>query len=325
LTDETRRTFYVPYRDSKLTRILQDSLGGNSRTVMIACVSPADINFDETLNTLKYASRARNIQNKPIINRDPNSTLIAQLKQQVYELQRELGKYRGGNNVVQLTDILPVNTNRFDNSELVGKLNLEIGSLKKQISDQLLKIGKLEVSNMLLQKERDDTLLKGEYRNKYRRNNSASNLNEAFEQRNDSNLVDEYRKEVTKLKESEQELKDKLEAANKEHQSILLTANKDADVILEKTKQIERLKKMLCKQQRDAQKQSKKRVKDVEKVEAIDLTTTNFTEENETEFQKEADYALRLLEGTLESKEKMLESLSESHNMIRDVSVLIRV
>eukprot|EP00897_Mesotaenium_endlicherianum_P000298 jgi/Mesen1/10269/ME000778S09610 len=56
---------HIPYRDSKLTRLLQDSLGGNSRTVMIACLSPADINMDESINTLKYANRARNIQNKP--------------------------------------------------------------------------------------------------------------------------------------------------------------------------------------------------------------------------------------------------------------------
>jgi hypothetical protein len=73
LTEETSRKVHVPYRDSKLTRILQDSLGGNSRTSMIACCSPAENNFDETLNTLKYASRARNIQNKPVINRDPAS------------------------------------------------------------------------------------------------------------------------------------------------------------------------------------------------------------------------------------------------------------
>ena len=59
----------MPYRDSKLTRLLQDSLGGNSRTVMIACVSPADVNFEETLSTLKYANRARNIKNKPIVNK----------------------------------------------------------------------------------------------------------------------------------------------------------------------------------------------------------------------------------------------------------------
>lgn len=90
LTEEGKKNQHVPYRDSKLTRILQDSLGGNSRTSMIACVSPAEINFEETLNTLKYASRARNIKNKPIVNRDPNSAQIAQLRQQLYELQREL-------------------------------------------------------------------------------------------------------------------------------------------------------------------------------------------------------------------------------------------
>ena len=81
---------HVPYRDSKLTRILQDSLGGNSRTSMIACVSPAEFNFEETLNTLKYASRARNIKNAPKVNRDPNSAQVAQLRQQVFDLQREL-------------------------------------------------------------------------------------------------------------------------------------------------------------------------------------------------------------------------------------------
>lgn len=54
----------MPYRDSKLTRLLQDSLGGNSKTLMIACVSPTDRDFMETLNTLKYSNRARNIKNK---------------------------------------------------------------------------------------------------------------------------------------------------------------------------------------------------------------------------------------------------------------------
>jgi len=73
----------VPYRDSKLTRILQDSLGGNSRTTMIACASPAESNYDESLSTIKYASRAMNIKNKPIVNRDANSMLIESLRQKV--------------------------------------------------------------------------------------------------------------------------------------------------------------------------------------------------------------------------------------------------
>ena len=64
LGDKAKRGSHVPYRDSKLTRLLQDSLGGNSRTLMIACISPIDRDFMETLNTLKYANRARNIKNK---------------------------------------------------------------------------------------------------------------------------------------------------------------------------------------------------------------------------------------------------------------------
>ncbi|KAI3980525.1 hypothetical protein MKX01_025090, partial [Papaver californicum] len=92
LGDEKKRKegAHVPYRDSKLTRLLQDSLGGNSRTVMIACISPADINVEETLNTLKYANRARNIQNKPIVNRDPRSNEMQKMRQQLECLQAEL-------------------------------------------------------------------------------------------------------------------------------------------------------------------------------------------------------------------------------------------
>ncbi|KAF3778780.1 Kinesin-like protein [Nymphaea thermarum] len=98
LGDEKKRKegAHVPYRDSKLTRLLQDSLGGNSRTVMIACISPADINAEESLNTLKYANRARNIQNKPIVNRDPVSNEIQKMRQQLEYLQAELLSARAG-------------------------------------------------------------------------------------------------------------------------------------------------------------------------------------------------------------------------------------
>ncbi|XP_042447163.1 kinesin-like protein KIN-4A isoform X1 [Zingiber officinale] len=98
LGDEKKRKegAHVPYRDSKLTRLLQDSLGGNSRTVMIACISPADVNTEETLNTLKYANRARNIQNKPIVNRNPISEEIHRMRQHIEYLQAELACHRGG-------------------------------------------------------------------------------------------------------------------------------------------------------------------------------------------------------------------------------------
>ncbi|KAJ1416421.1 P-loop containing nucleoside triphosphate hydrolase [Sesbania bispinosa] len=97
LGDERKRKEggHVPYRDSKLTRLLQDSLGGNSKTVMIACVSPADTNAEETLNTLKYANRARNIQNKAVINRDPVGAQIQRMRSQIEQLQAELLFFRG--------------------------------------------------------------------------------------------------------------------------------------------------------------------------------------------------------------------------------------
>lgn len=70
------KAMHIPYRDSKLTRMLQDSLGGNTKTVMIAALSPSDYNYDETLSTLRYASRAKAIKNKPRINEDPKDALL---------------------------------------------------------------------------------------------------------------------------------------------------------------------------------------------------------------------------------------------------------
>ncbi|CAI9734788.1 chromosome-associated kinesin KIF4A-like [Octopus vulgaris] len=86
---------HVPYRDSKLTRILQDSLGGNSYTLMIACISPADVNLEESVNTLRYAERASHIKNKPLINRDKRAAEIQELKQCVETLKAELIRVTG--------------------------------------------------------------------------------------------------------------------------------------------------------------------------------------------------------------------------------------
>ncbi|CAH8554359.1 unnamed protein product [Heterobilharzia americana] len=96
LGDKSKRGCHIPYRDSKLTRLLQDSLGGNSRTIMIACVSPSDCDFLETLNTLKYANRARNIRNRVTMNQDKTSKQLATLRAQLAALEEELNDYRQG-------------------------------------------------------------------------------------------------------------------------------------------------------------------------------------------------------------------------------------
>ncbi|KAI8822765.1 hypothetical protein BJ741DRAFT_557112 [Chytriomyces cf. hyalinus JEL632] len=103
--DSSETSTHVPYRDSKLTRMLQDSLGGNSQTLMIACVSPSDLSYGETVSTLTYANRARNIKNKAVVNRDIGSNNglgaagekeIRALRALVADLRDEIMSLRGG-------------------------------------------------------------------------------------------------------------------------------------------------------------------------------------------------------------------------------------
>lgn len=94
LTDP--KATHIPYRDSKLTRLLQDSLGGNTKTFMIANVGPADYNFEETMNTLRYASRAKNIQNKPRINEDPKDALLREYQEELERLKQQLAALNQG-------------------------------------------------------------------------------------------------------------------------------------------------------------------------------------------------------------------------------------
>lgn len=87
---KTKKGMQVPYRDSVLTWLLKDSLGGNSLTAMIAAISPADINFDETLSTLRYADSAKRIKNHAVVNEDPNARMIRELKEELAQLRSKL-------------------------------------------------------------------------------------------------------------------------------------------------------------------------------------------------------------------------------------------
>ncbi|XP_062520862.1 kinesin-like protein KIF13A isoform X2 [Corticium candelabrum] len=84
---KAKKSGFVPYRDSVLTWLLKDSLGGNSKTVMVATVSPADDNYEETLSTLRYADRAKRIVNHAIINEDPNAKVIRELREELDRLR----------------------------------------------------------------------------------------------------------------------------------------------------------------------------------------------------------------------------------------------
>lgn len=143
---------HVPYRDSKLTRLLQDSLGGNSKTVMIACVSPADTNAEETLNTLKYANRARNIQNKAVVNRDPVTAQMQQMKNQIEQLQAELLYVKGDSSTP------------FEELQLlkqkIALLETSNADLQKQLQEHQVNFEHLTKQATDAQFEKDKLLLK---------------------------------------------------------------------------------------------------------------------------------------------------------------------
>ncbi|CAB5377761.1 unnamed protein product [Rhizophagus irregularis] len=144
LGDESRKVTHIPYRDSKLTRLLQDSLGGNSQTLMLACVSPADSNFMETLNTLKYANRARNIKNKVSVNESygGNSVEINQLRGQISRLKMEIQTLRAGG----------------CNEETSRKYEEEIKGLKGELGMTKMKLQSVE-QELISTKAEKNTLL----------------------------------------------------------------------------------------------------------------------------------------------------------------------
>ncbi|GAA5904781.1 hypothetical protein JCM5296_000759 [Sporobolomyces johnsonii] len=134
LGDPTKKATHIPYRDSKLTRLLQDSLGGNAKTMMIACVSPAEFNLHETLSTLKYANRARNIKNRAEINEvEVGWDDVEHLQRSILKLRAELAAIKSGDGSV-MTSIAEESTHRsldatlpeFELQQKVAQLTAEL-------------------------------------------------------------------------------------------------------------------------------------------------------------------------------------------------------
>lgn len=144
------KSTYIPYRDSKLTRLLQDSLGGNTKTLMISNVGPADYNYDETLNTLRYASRAKNIKNQPKINEDPKDALLREYQEEISKLKEQLQLLNQGVDPTELLRKKGVMGNVVEKivhiedkekmKEFEDKLQKEKEEIKRKAEEEKIKI-----------------------------------------------------------------------------------------------------------------------------------------------------------------------------------------
>ncbi|NXQ89532.1 KI21A protein, partial [Nyctibius grandis] len=257
LGDKSKKATHVPYRDSKLTRLLQDSLGGNSQTLMIACVSPSDRDFMETLNTLKYANRARNIKNKVMVNQDRASQQINALRSEITRLQMELMEYKTGKRIIDEEGVESINDMFHENAMLQtenNNLRVRIKAMQETIdalraritqlvSDQANQVlarageGNEEISNMIHNyiKEIEDLrakLLESEAVNENLRRNlsrasarstyfggpSAFSASVLSSEKETMEILDIAKKDLEKLKKKERKKKKSVKEDNTDNE-----------------------------------------------------------------------------------------------------------
>ena len=235
---------YVPYKDSKLTRLLADSLGGNTKTVMFANISPASYNYDETLGTLRYASRAKLIKNAPVVNEDPKDALLRKYEEEIKALKEKLAN--GGN----INEVLEeVEEESDDDSEELEEENKKIVkkyTRKKSVymGDDpekialLAKISELEKDLIDNVKLEDDEARYGEEKIK-----KKEFVKRIKEQEEENRKFKDYReRQMKENEEMEKKMKKLQEQKEKEEELLKNDANKLQEKINELNSEIEDLK-----------------------------------------------------------------------------------
>ncbi|TRY84469.1 hypothetical protein DNTS_035823 [Danionella cerebrum] len=223
------RSSHVPYRDSKLTRLLQDSLGGNAKTIMVATLGPASYNYEETLTTLRYANRAKNIKNKPRVNEDPKDALLREFQEEIARLKAQLDK-RG------------VLTNRKRRSRRLRKIG-EGGEVEELDDDE-----EEEEEEEIIEKEAQDYLK--EQQETLEREKEAIRDDHSLVAEEKLKLLEEKERMMRHLKK-EQEATELLTAKFKAMESKLLVGGKNIiDHTNEQQKMIELKRHEIAEQSR---------------------------------------------------------------------------
>nr|XP_030691255.1 kinesin-like protein KIF21A isoform X5 [Globicephala melas] len=349
LGDKSKRATHVPYRDSKLTRLLQDSLGGNSQTIMIACVSPSDRDFMETLNTLKYANRARNIKNKVMVNQDRASQQINALRSEITRLQMELMEYKTGKRIIDEEGVESINDMFHENAMLQtenNNLRVRIKAMQETVdvlrtritqlvSDQANQVlarageGNEEISNMVHNyiKEIEDLrakLLESEAVNENLRKNltratarspyfsgsSAFSPTIVSSDKETIEIIDLAKKDLEKLKRKEK--KKKKSVAGKEDNTDTDQEKKEEKGISEReSNELEVEESQEVSDHEDEEEEEEEEEDDIEGGESSD--------ESDSESDEKANYQADLANITCEIaiKQKLIDELENSQKRLQ--------
>ena len=238
---------HIPYKDSKLTRLLSDSLGGNTKTVMFANVSPASFNYDETVGTLRYASRAKLIKNAPKVNEDPKDALLRQYEEEIKALKAQLAGNGNFNNGIA------VNNNENNNNDNNNNIN-ENNNEKNNDSDDeekkmlLEKIAMLEKgmikegSKVIIQKEivgeseeekKERLKREEEQKQKFKEYREQQIKNQQEMEKKYAMLEEEKKKEEEELQNNVKKLQERIKLLNNEIEDLKYDNEKDRIDFLE--------------------------------------------------------------------------------------------
>ena len=283
---------HIPYRDSKLTRLLQDSLGGNTKTLMIAAISPADYNFEETLGTLKYASRAKLIQNKPTVNEDPKDAMLKQMADELKELQKQLEAAKSG---------IPIGPSR-NNEEMNQKLEQlkEQERLKAQFEQDEQELDNKEQQNENeLAKER---LIREEMERKLEEmKNRTVTVPAAGTKGAKAMVTKEEKQEYVEMKKAFEDIEKEEQEAAKSHvkeKKAIEQITDNFDEMTEKFQKLQTQYKQICRDVRDAQHENMKEKEEL--LESIKLQ------------DKEYDFVKQII-SVVFSSEELQEIRNHSH------------
>uniref|UniRef100_A0A665X5K1 Kinesin-like protein KIF21A n=1 Tax=Echeneis naucrates TaxID=173247 RepID=A0A665X5K1_ECHNA len=313
LGDRSKRSTHVPYRDSKLTRLLQDSLGGNSQTVMIACISPSDRDFMETLNTLKYANRARNIKNKVMVNQDRASQQISALRTEIARLQMELMEYRTGKRMVGEDGMEGINDLVHENSMLQTEnnhLRVRVKAMQETIDAQRTRL------TQILSDQANQALVK------------TGDSNEEI-----GNMIQNYIKEIeelrAKLLESEavnENLRKNLSRASTRSSlyggpgsfspALLAPEEAASDVIMMAKKDLEKLKKKEKKKKKSDHEEGEDGDGDEEDSDMAGEETSEDSDSEELEEKESVQADLANITCEIAIKQKLIDELENSQRRL---------
>ncbi|EAR88837.1 kinesin motor catalytic domain protein (macronuclear) [Tetrahymena thermophila SB210] len=227
---------HIPYRDSKLTRILQDSLGGNTKTVMIANIGPADYNQDETISTLRYAHRAKSIQNHAQINEDPKQAMIRKFQEEISSLKQQLsGLLETGGDFNMNAEVKKIEkiVFKYDDEEII-KLKQKLEQQKSDIENNYEnEVKKIEEDKQLQEKEKQQLIYQLQEKEQKQQQQKQQQQKLLGKLQKMQHKVIQGEETMQRVLENERQLNKELQQANERDRQAALQIQQNEDFILE--------------------------------------------------------------------------------------------